>query len=383
MTNCLGASGDVFYQACVGGVCEGTADCPYGASPCGGSCVRVDFDPANCGACGNSCPGGDLCQQGQCVPFANVVIATTGLAASSSGLLTAHQAGDVFVDGARVLYTDLGANTVNSIPLAGGTPKTLGTNQAAPVRVVGDGVYAYWSSYLGGAILRAPEDGTGNVEVVAPASQPWALAVDAVYVYWVDTQTGRFLRAPKAPADGGATIALGGQPDTSNSEMYFDSTGALFAGCSTGPCKTTSPSGPFVTISIPPTNQCKAPFTFQGGVGWCTYTGSVTWFETSDVTQTWVQNDPQEMDRLTPFPEAIPAPASCAILATQTSGWSQGVVVSPLPAPAPAAVVFPIALSQGSWSSSRLSRSGTSLAFSFGNAGTSSGGVAVVQVPSK
>src|SRR5689334_19214311 len=34
---------------------------------CGGACLAVTSDPANCGACGNACPMGQPCQGGQCV----------------------------------------------------------------------------------------------------------------------------------------------------------------------------------------------------------------------------------------------------------------------------------------------------------------------------
>jgi hypothetical protein len=341
MASCPGVDGDGFFKACVATECQGTPACPYGAIPCNESCVRTDFDPANCGACGNSCPDGEICQQGQCEPLANIVIATTGVTSASSGDFSVDQVGDVSIDGTSVLFTDLGANSVGIVPLAGGTPTTLGTNQAAPIRIVGDGVYAYWSSYLGGAILRAREDGTGGVEVVASASKPWALAVDTQYVYWVDTQTQQFLRAPKSLGDGGAPVSLNGppqdgQPDTSsNAEIYFDSAGVLYAGCMSGPCKATTPDGSFLPVPFPSASLCSAPFTFQDGVGWCTFVGggSVTWFETADTTETWSENDSLDESRVSTFSEAIPSSTSCASLRLRLGASSLPPCPHRFPAP--------------------------------------------------
>jgi hypothetical protein len=41
--------------------------CPAGTTNCGGVCVDLPNDPANCGACGNACVGGHACVGGECI----------------------------------------------------------------------------------------------------------------------------------------------------------------------------------------------------------------------------------------------------------------------------------------------------------------------------
>ncbi|MBI5532129.1 MAG: hypothetical protein HY898_05420 [Deltaproteobacteria bacterium] len=45
----------------------GDADCGLGQTDCGGSCVSLASDPANCGACGHACASTDICSGGTCV----------------------------------------------------------------------------------------------------------------------------------------------------------------------------------------------------------------------------------------------------------------------------------------------------------------------------
>jgi len=41
--------------------------CPSGTL-CGGACVTLATDPANCGACGRACDAGETCSSGSCIP---------------------------------------------------------------------------------------------------------------------------------------------------------------------------------------------------------------------------------------------------------------------------------------------------------------------------
>jgi hypothetical protein len=59
---------------CAGGLCVETvaeapapAGCPEGQADCGGGCIDVVSDPANCGACGNVCAADQQCSSGGCV----------------------------------------------------------------------------------------------------------------------------------------------------------------------------------------------------------------------------------------------------------------------------------------------------------------------------
>ena len=54
---------------CVGECAEGDGGmmmCPPGRMACGGGCVDLNFDNANCGACGMICPPGTVCDGGSC-----------------------------------------------------------------------------------------------------------------------------------------------------------------------------------------------------------------------------------------------------------------------------------------------------------------------------
>ncbi len=52
---------------CAGGVCTGgMTTCMAPMTECGGACVAVQSDPANCGACGVACATGQTCAAGVC-----------------------------------------------------------------------------------------------------------------------------------------------------------------------------------------------------------------------------------------------------------------------------------------------------------------------------
>jgi hypothetical protein len=51
--------------------CESSTTEPEGcgehATDCGGACVDLDVDVANCGKCGVACSGAQICGSGKCV----------------------------------------------------------------------------------------------------------------------------------------------------------------------------------------------------------------------------------------------------------------------------------------------------------------------------
>ena len=118
---CAGASPDCVLGACG---CSGMT--------CGGTCVHVDQDPANCGACGRSCLGAP-CSQATCAPV---------LLASGQ-----DQPGALVVSGGMVYFLN---------------------EDSAPA----------------GAVMRVPSDGGASVAVASAVDQPVGLAVGSGYVYW-------------------------------------------------------------------------------------------------------------------------------------------------------------------------------------------------------
>jgi hypothetical protein len=359
--------------------------------------VRTDFDPGNCGTCGNTCADGSICQNGGCVAFSSTVL--VGLDAPDGGALR-RDLGDVFVDGSRVLYTSVASDSVYSVPLSGGTPSTLAVSQNGPIRVVGDGTFAYWSSYAGGAVVRAHEDGTGSFEVVAPANAPWALAVDSSYVYWIDSGTGKLMQAPKAPVDagGGLTLAstacqsptgLGAAPTC---ELVWDGPTTLYLfGLRYSSVQEnfafTTPSGPYVDLGMP---TCCAPFAASGRSFFCIESSSTNldWYDTSSPTAAVA------LSGLAAYPlaQAVMDEAGCGAFSSNVQVPLSIATHPPSPALSPAIGQLPVAL--GAWAQNvwlqRMARSGTTLVFSYEWASSAStpppsgvprNGIAAIAVP--
>jgi hypothetical protein len=134
-----------------------------------------------------------VCQQGACVAESSLVVAS------------GSNPEDLVVDNGAIYFTNLGDDSVRGVSLSGGQVTTLATGQARPMRIAADGTFVYWSSNLGGAVLRTREDGTGSPTVLASASNPWGIAVDSSWVYWMDTGTLSVQRAPKG---GGSPVTL-------------------------------------------------------------------------------------------------------------------------------------------------------------------------------
>src|SRR5438874_4590712 len=63
--NC-GACGRTCDSAEVCSVATCAADCLAGTTSCGGRCTDQATDPNNCGACGHGCGGGEVCSAGAC-----------------------------------------------------------------------------------------------------------------------------------------------------------------------------------------------------------------------------------------------------------------------------------------------------------------------------
>src|SRR5689334_11674641 len=103
LTNCGGACVDISAdaancgdcgwvcesgQTCSGGMCWGSATSPdqtcaaQGLTNCGGVCANLAADPYNCGSCGRACGAGDACADGACLapaPSSDQVCAAQGL----------------------------------------------------------------------------------------------------------------------------------------------------------------------------------------------------------------------------------------------------------------------------------------------------------------
>ena len=109
--------------------------------------------------------------------------------------------------------TDEGFNgTVMTVPLAGGTPITLASAQTGPSSIALDDTSVYWvnSGASNGTVLKCAQSGcAGNPTTLASQQNaPHAIAVDAKNVYWTDWGTDVVMMVP---VTGGVatTLAIG------------------------------------------------------------------------------------------------------------------------------------------------------------------------------
>jgi hypothetical protein len=208
-----------------GSVAVDSGACSGGESLCMGSCVNEQTDPANCGGCDVACGG--TCAMGRClVTLASGPTIGNGLA----------------VDGTNVYWTNDTDGLVMSVPVGGGTPRVLASNQAGAQFIAADGTSVYWITNDG--LMKLPAGGgatpvtlasggfvdlavdAGTVYLTNPAagtinsvpsaggpvttlaSGPWSpltIAVDAANVYWMDASSGS---AMKVPVHGGPVVTL-------------------------------------------------------------------------------------------------------------------------------------------------------------------------------
>ena len=172
--------------------------------------MTTQTDVANCGGCGQACASGDFCAAGACVPLTSLWLAT--------GVTVTKLA----VDDSGVYWTDGSAN-VQSVGLTGGTVVTLASSQAQPSGIALDDTYVYWSNTLGGAIMRAPKDGSGSPAVVATATSPRDIGIYGDNVYWIDSSANVWQSA-KA---GGGTPAIAATPDHMNEILVANARGVF------------------------------------------------------------------------------------------------------------------------------------------------------------
>jgi hypothetical protein len=172
------------WPACVSGQCGGV--CAQGFHSCGGNCVDQNNDASNCGACGHGCDGG-ICVAGQCTTSAAIQVVSVS-------------AQDIAVDGSNLYLADK-SNNVLQFDKSTFAKTIIAGSQATPWHVTVDSSFVYWTSKLGGAVLRAPIGG-GAFKVLYSANSPTGIAVDATNVYWTDA--AGIHAGPKA---GQATVA--------------------------------------------------------------------------------------------------------------------------------------------------------------------------------
>jgi sugar lactone lactonase YvrE len=126
------------------------------------------------------------------------------------------------VDQTRVYWADQTTNSIQYVPLGGGSPTVIAKGLTQPDALVLDGPTLYFANgtnqQMNGAIMSVPKAG-GMLSTVAGAQKgPRALAIDADHLYWTDSApflpspTGYIMKAAKAGGAPEMLCSAGGNP---------------------------------------------------------------------------------------------------------------------------------------------------------------------------
>ncbi len=173
---------------CTGGrsCVEGECVCAEGTEPCGGLCIDFADDPMNCGACANACDPGGACNDGVCT-FPEIV----GMGQGTPG--------PIAVDADRVYF--VGASSIFSVAKDGTDLVTLASAVSVSSIVIDATNLYYYSSVSIDSIPLA--GGTPTMLAMPAAAGTGALAVDATDLYWVGSGT-----VSKVALTGGTPLVL-------------------------------------------------------------------------------------------------------------------------------------------------------------------------------
>ncbi len=89
-------------------------------------------------------------------------------------------------DGTNLYWADYGGQTIESMPLAGGSPTTLATGQGGVVGIATDGTNVYWTDSGSGEVEEEPIGGPTNTLLANGLNYPFGIATDGTYVYWTN-----------------------------------------------------------------------------------------------------------------------------------------------------------------------------------------------------
>jgi hypothetical protein len=117
--------------------------------------------------------------------------------------------GGIAVDAASIYWSV--NNTVMKMPLGGGTPTVLATVRQGMlggrglVQIYGlviDASFAYFAAVLEdsfghAAVMKVPLAGGEPTVIASDQAYVWAIAIDSTHAYWLDAIHNTVMRAPK------------------------------------------------------------------------------------------------------------------------------------------------------------------------------------------
>jgi hypothetical protein len=158
---------------------------------------------------------------------ANAILSVPKTGGAATQLTVAEGVRFMATDGNNTFYTS-SAGTVNKLPASGGQAQVLATGQGDPRGIAVDSGYVYWANYGDGNISRVSSLG-GAVQVLATGqSRPLAIAADSANAYWTNLGAGTIA---KVPISGGAVTAIAADQaapwgiDLDNTHVYWTNNG--------------------------------------------------------------------------------------------------------------------------------------------------------------
>jgi len=141
----------------------------------------------------------------------------------------------IAVDSTHVYWTDVSAGTVTKLPLRGGPPTMMASNQTEVWSIAVSATNAYWVLRISqGAVMTVPLAGGTPVPIAAGQMFPEGIAVDGTHVYWTIPGQGTLKNGTvmKAPLGGGAAVTVASGQDypyrvkVDANAVYWSNTGA-------------------------------------------------------------------------------------------------------------------------------------------------------------
>lgn len=192
----------------MGGTCaDAGCVCTGNAKDCGNKCVDETRDPKNCGSCGTVCPDG-YCSISPSASSPTCKLPS--LVASSGGTIE-----QIAIDSLYVYWT-VGSTSggVYARSLGGGPNITVLAPLSNPNAIAIGNSNLYWANETSGEIdWSSTYNATHNLTTVHPivpgtdagTNQPTSVAVDALNVYWTDIAAEAVYQAPRT---GGTAVPI-------------------------------------------------------------------------------------------------------------------------------------------------------------------------------